>query len=127
MPWTIFVNERIEEVLRSETKIRIRSRNIYTKGLRYGTTCPWRFVDRFLVAARETGFITKEERECIGLSNDGERLAGKLFHAELNTKKLHAWTKFPDAVITFGDIDSKPRPSVIFEVGFKHLVSDTLQ
>ena len=53
----------------------------------------------------------------------------KLLHAELNTKKLHAWMKFPDAVISFGDID--PQPSIIFEVSFSEsyddLVSDALQ
>jgi hypothetical protein len=138
IPWTIFVNERIEEVLRSAKKQKRRfAYDRETSVLKvYAVARPvhgaiYRFVDRFLVAARETGFMTKEERECIGLSDDGELLAGKLFHAELKTKKLHAWTKFPDAIITFGDIDSEPRPSIIFEVGFTEryddLVSDAWQ
>jgi hypothetical protein len=110
IPWTIFVNERIEEVLRSAKKQKRRfAYDRETSVLKvYAMARPvhgaiYRFVDRFLVAARETGFMTKEERECIGLSNDSERLAGKLFHAELDTKKLHTWTKFPDAISTFGD------------------------
>jgi hypothetical protein len=54
--------------------------------------------------AGKTGFMTEEERECIGLSIDSELLAGKLHNAELDMKKLHAWIEFPDAIIAFGDI-----------------------
>jgi hypothetical protein len=45
------------------------------------------------------------------------RLARSKFHERQKTKKLQAWTKYPDAVILF-DPKSQQLPSVVFEVGF---------
>ena len=73
-------------------------------------------VERCREQARKTGIRHGRIRS--------ERLAGKLHDAELNTKKLHAWTKFPDAAITFGAIGSALLPSVIVEVGFTEIYAD---
>src|SRR5438046_1651411 len=83
-----------------------------------------RLVDDFLVEAVVTGFITPKERKYISNSNTSVRLARSGFRGNQNTKKLQAWTKFPDAVILFGDPDSKPLPSVVFEVGFTESYTD---
>jgi hypothetical protein len=138
IPWTIFVHESIEEVLRSLKKQKRRfayDRETHILKV-YSMSRPvhsaiFPCLDIFLRTAGKTGFMTEEEGEYIHLSIDSERLAGKLHDPELNTKKLHAWTKFPDAAITFGAIGSALLPSVIVEVGFTEsyadLRSDALQ
>ena len=84
-----------------------------------------------LLPAVETGFITLEERKHISCSVGGILLAGKILHTNQNRKKLHAWTKYPDTAILFGEPGSDQVPSVVFEVGFTEsyndLVSDAKQ
>jgi hypothetical protein len=86
---------------------------------------------KFLVEAIRTGFITPKEEKYINCGNTNVRLAQSRFYTNQNTKKLQAWTKFPDATILFGGPKSKPSPSVVFEVGFTEsyddLVSDAAQ
>jgi hypothetical protein len=88
-------------------------------------------VSKFIVQAIRTGFITPEEEQYINSSHEGVLLAGKVFHANQNRKKLHAWTKYPDTAIVFGDEESDPLPSVVFEARFTEsyddLVSDAAQ
>ena len=88
-------------------------------------------VSRFLPDAVQTGFITSEEQQYICCGTTGVLLARSGFFNNQNTKKLQAWTKFPDAAILFGDEESEPLPSVVFEAGFTEsyddLVSDAAQ
>lgn len=88
-------------------------------------------VSNFKVDAFKTGFTTPEESESIVCGNTSVLLARSKFHESRKTKKLQAWTKFPDAAILFVDPESGQLPSVVFEVGFTEsyadLVSDAAQ
>ena len=84
-----------------------------------------RSVSYFLHEAVQTGFVTLEEREYIDCGTTGVLLARSNFYAK--TKKLRAWTKYPDAVILFGDPESVPLPSVVFEVGFTESYDDLVK
>jgi len=88
-------------------------------------------VPKFLVEAIRTGFITPKEEQYINCGNTDVLLARSGFFANQNRKKLQAWTKFPDAAILFGDEESEPLASVVFEAGFTEsyddLVSDAAQ
>jgi hypothetical protein len=77
-----------------------------------------------LLEAVETGFITLKERQHIYCSNGGVLLSRSGFHTNQNRKKLQAWTKFPDTAILFGDPESEPLPSVVFEAGFTESYDD---
>jgi len=70
-------------------------------------------VSNFLLEAVETGFITPKELQYISCGNTGVLLARSGFHTNQNTKKLQAWTKFPDAVILFGDTKSVSRNRLV--------------
>jgi len=89
------------------------------------------FLADFKLKGVTTGFITPEEQEYISCGNAGVRLAKIRFDTNQKMKKRQAWTKFPDAVITFGPKGSIKVPRVVFEVGFSEeyidLVSDAKQ
>ena len=77
-----------------------------------------------LLQAVEPGFLTLEEQEHISCSTGGVLLSGKVSHANQNRKKLKAWTKYPDTAIVFGDPESDPLASVVFEAGFTESYDD---
>jgi hypothetical protein len=87
------------------------------------------FVAKFCTNTVLTNFVTLEEHEHIQICNSGVLLSRSYTHE--NTKKIQAWTKYPDAAIAFGALGSKFLPSVVFEVGFAEsyddLVSDAAQ
>lgn len=138
IPAAVLFSKPVEKILRSV--LRQKRRFAYdreTSVLRlYAMSRPLHdsvasLVSKFIVQAIITGFITPEEEQYINSSHEGVLLAGKVFHANQNRKKLHAWTKYPDTAIVFGDEESDPLPSVVFEAGFTEsyddLVSDAAQ
>jgi len=81
-------------------------------------------LSRFLLEAAQTGFMTSEEQQYICCATAGVLLSRSGYFANQNRKKLQAWTKFPDAAILFGDEESDPLPSVVFEAGFTESYDD---
>jgi hypothetical protein len=138
IPEAVLFSKPVEDILRSV--LRQKRRFTYdreTSVLRvYAMARPLHdavslLVPKFLVEAIRTGFITPKEEQYINCGNTGVLLARSGFFANQNTKKLQAWTKFPDAAILFGDEESEPLPSVVFEAGFTEsyddLISDAAQ
>ena len=125
IPEAILSSKTVEDILKSA--LRQKRRFTYdreTSVLRvYAMARPLHdaislLVPKFLVEAIRTGFITPQEEQYIDCGNTSVILAGKIFHANQNRKKLQAWTKYPDATIVFGDAESGLLPSVVFEAGF---------
>src|SRR5271170_6776708 len=122
IPEAVLSSKQVKDILRSV--LRQKRRFAYdreTSVLRvYAMARPLHdavslLVPKFLVEAIRTGFITPKEEQYINCGNTSVHLSRSGFFTNQNTKKLQAWTKFPDAAILFGDEESDPLPSVVFE------------
>ncbi|KAJ9324853.1 hypothetical protein DTO027B5_3288 [Paecilomyces variotii] len=117
MPEDIFRSRTVETILKSALRQKRRFAPLHD--------AISQFVSRFLLKSFTTGFIKPQEQTFISCGTIGVRLSRTVATAA-GTKKPQAWTKFPDAAILYGSLNSVPIPSVVFEVGFSESYNDLL-